>query len=105
MSNWIIVAAVGVGTYAARLSFVGILGERRLPVAVERALEFVAPAVFAALVAPAVLMPDGNIDVAPTTNPKLLAGLVAALVAWRSRNVAAVIVVGMGALWVLQALW
>jgi branched-subunit amino acid transport protein len=104
MSGWLIVLAVGAGTYAARLSFIGALWKRRLPATAQRALEYVAPAVFAALVAPAVLLPDGAIDVTPASNPRLAAAALAGLAAWRLNNVVAVIVVGMGSLWVLQAL-
>ena len=37
-------------------------------------------------------------------NLRLLAGTLAALVAWRTRNVLATIAAGMGALWILGAL-
>jgi branched-subunit amino acid transport protein len=104
MSSWLIVIAVGVGTYAARLSFIGILGERRLPPAFERALEYVAPSVFAALVLPAVLLPEGSIEMAPAVNPRFVAAILATIVAWRLKNVVGVIVVGMGALWILEAI-
>ena len=92
----------GAGTYLARVSFIGALGHRRLPAVAERALEYVAPAVSAALVFPAVLLRDGSIDVAPATNPRLVAAALAALVAWRSKSVVAVLAVGMGALWILD---
>ena len=102
MSAWLIVIGVGLGTYAARLSFIGILGSRRLPVPLERALTYVAPAIFAALTLPAVLLRDGTADVAATTNPRFLAAVIAALVAWKTRSVVAVTVVGMGALWLID---
>ncbi len=104
MSAWLIVVAVGAGTYFARLSFIGALGRRRLPPVAERALDYVAPAVFAALVFPAVVLREGSVDVAPATNPRLLAAALAALVAWRSKSVVAVFAVGMGALWILDFL-
>lgn len=103
MSGWLIVVAVGIGTYAARVSFIAALGERAFPASVERALDYVAPAVFAALVLPVVLLRDGTPDLAVSSNPRFLAAVLASLAAWRINNVAAVIVVGMGALWVLEA--
>lgn len=103
MTNWLIVIAVGIGTYAARASFIAGLGERRFPEPLERALAYVAPAVFAAIVFPAVFLPDGALDIDPSTNPRFLAALAAGLVAWWFKNVALVIVVGMGVLWLLQA--
>ena len=37
-------------------------------------------------------------------NPRLLAGIIAALVAWRTRNTMLTILAGMAALWIVQAL-
>ena len=62
MSAWLIVVAVGAGTYLSRLSFIGAFGSRRLPPVAERALAYVAPAIFAALVLPAVLLRDASVD-------------------------------------------
>jgi branched-subunit amino acid transport protein len=101
MSEWLVVLGVGIGPYAARLSFIGGLGTRRLPAAVERTLTYVAPAVFAALVVPAVLLSDGSADVNPTTNPRFVAAVAAGLIAFLAKSVIAVIVVGMGSLWML----
>jgi branched-subunit amino acid transport protein len=103
MSDWLVVAVVGAGTYLSRLSFVAVFGRIGVPPWLGRALKHVAPAVLAALVAPAVLLRDGAVD-AGSGNPRLYAALVAAVVAWRLRSVAATIVVGMGLLWLLQAL-
>lgn len=104
MSDWAVVATIGVGTYLLRLSFIGVLGTRPMPVWAQRPLKYVAPAVLAALVLPAVTLVDGSVDLSPLGNPRFLAAVVAGLIAWRLRSVAAVIVVGMGLLWVLQAL-
>lgn len=104
MNPWLTVTIIGVGTYLTRLSFVGLLGSRAMPAWAERPLQFVAPAVLAALVAPAVLLREGSLEVVPGANPRLYAAAVAALVAWRFRNLAAAIVAGMGSLWLLQAL-
>ena len=104
MSLWVIVGVIGVFAYLMRLSFVGTLGARSMPAWAERPLRYVAPAVLAALVLPAVMVRDGFVDVLPASNPRFLAALIAAVVAWRTKNVAAVVVVGMVSLWLLQAL-
>ena len=104
MSAWLTVIAIGVGTYAARLSFIGVMGERRFPPAFEGALRFVAPAVFAALILPEVLLSDGSVEIAPAANPRFLAAALAGVIAWRFKSVGAVIVVGMSALWILEAI-
>ena len=105
MSAAIAILIIGIGTYLERLSFIGIIGNRDLPDWALLPLRYVAPAVFAALVAPAVLLVDGDLAVLPATNPRALAMVIALLVAWRTKSVAATIVVGMAALWLLQAVF
>lgn len=104
MSEWLIVAVIGIGTYVLRLSFIGLLGTRPLPMWAEQPLRYVAPAVLAALVVPAVVLADGTADITPFGNPRFLAAVVAGLIAWRLKSVAGVIVGGMGVLWILQAI-
>ena len=104
MNDWLIVFLIGAGTYILRLSFIGVLGTRPVPMWAERPLRFVAPAVLAALVVPAVALSDGAVDVTPLGNPRFIAAVAAALVAWRLKSVAGVIVVGMVLLWILQGL-
>jgi branched-subunit amino acid transport protein len=103
MSAAVVILIIGAGTYLERLSFIGIIGDREIPQWAVLPLRFVAPAVFAALVAPAVLLQDDSLELSPTTNPQALATLVALLVAWRTKSVAATLVSGMAALWLLQA--
>jgi branched-subunit amino acid transport protein len=99
-----IVFIIGIGTYLLRLSFIGAVGSRTMPDWAMIPLRYVAPAVLAALVAPAVLLRDGVLDVAPATNPRAIAALVAILIAVKTKNVAAVIIAGMAVVWLLQAL-
>ena len=98
---WAIVFAMGVGTFALRFSFLGLserLGD--LPPTAERALEFVPAAVLAALVLPALVVVDGTVAVGG--NDRLLAGAFAAVVAWRTEDILATILAGVGALLLLQ---
>jgi len=101
MSPWLIVILVGIGTYLTRLSFVGILGDREIPAAVERPLRLVAPAVIAAIAIPELVAPADTIDIS-FDNLRLLAGIVAILVAWRTRSMGWTIGVGMATLWILD---
>jgi len=103
MSTLAIIIVIGIGSYLIRLSFIGILGTRTVPAWAEAPLHYVAPAVFAALVFPAVLLRDGAVELMPSANPRLLAAALAALTAWLTKSVGAAIVVGLGALWILQA--
>lgn len=100
---WAVILAIGVGTFAFRFSFIG-LSERigEVPPPAERALEFVPAAVLAALVLPALVVVDGAVTVGG--NDRLLAGSFAAVVAWRTEDILATIVAGVGALLVLQML-
>ena len=104
MSDWLIVVIIGAGTYLLRLSFIGVLGTRPMPAWAEQPLRYVAPAVLAALVVPAVVLAEGGADITPLGNPRFLAAVVAGLIAWRLKSVSGVIVGGMGVLWILQAL-
>ena len=104
MNDATAILVIGVGTYLLRLSFIGIIGDRAMPDWAMVPLRFVAPAVLAALVAPAVLLRDGGVDLSPVTNPRAIAALIALLIAWKTKNVGAVIVAGMAVVWVLQAL-
>ena len=100
---WLTIGLMAAGTLALRFSFIALAGRMgRLTPVVGRILRLIPAAALAALAAPALLRPDGPFD--PTWgNERLLAGLVAALVAWRWRNVFVTIAAGMTALWVLQA--
>lgn len=102
MNIWLIMIAAGLITYATRLSFIIFFGRREIPETLARALRFVPPAVFSAIILPELLIPGGE-PAFSLSNPRLLAGLIAALVAWRTRNILLTIVFGMGVLWVLQA--
>lgn len=93
----------GVLTYLTRLSFIALLGRFELPPLAARALRFVPPAVLSAIIFPEMMVRGGELQLG-WRNARFLAGLVAALVAWRTRNVFLTIAVGMAALWALQAI-
>ena len=103
MTLWLTIIASGGVTYAIRLSFIVLLGRVALPEVLRRGLRFVPPAVLAAIILPELVLRQGRLDLAPT-NPRLLAGLLAGVIAWRTRNVLLTIGVGMAGLWLLQAL-
>ena len=99
---WLVIVLAGVGTFSIRLSLLALLGARTtIPPTAQRALRLVPPAVLAALITPALFRFGGDWDL---WNARLAAGALAAVVAWRTKNVIATLVVGMVVLWVLQAL-
>jgi branched-subunit amino acid transport protein len=100
---WTLIAVIGIGTFGLRISMIALLGRiPATPPAVERILRFVRPAVLAALIAPAVMLLDGELALVGPLNPRLVAALVATIVAWKTRSVLFTISGGMGVLWILQ---
>jgi branched-subunit amino acid transport protein len=93
---WIAILLIGVGTFLIRASFLFAYQRIDLPDRAERALELVPAAVLSALVVPRFLAPEGAVAV--VGNDRLLAGVVAAAVAWRTENILATILVGMAVL-------
>jgi branched-subunit amino acid transport protein len=95
--------AAGAATFLIRLSFIAVEGRVRLPAWFRTALQFVPAAMLSALIAPDLLMRDGQLFLSPQ-NARLVAGIVAVVVAARTRSVAWTIVAGMAALIGLEML-
>lgn len=93
---WIVIVATGIGTYAMRASFLAVAHRMtRVPPPMARLLRQIPPAALAAIVVPALVRPDGELDL---TQPRLAAGVLAAVVAWRTRSVALTLLAGMAIL-------
>ncbi len=103
MNIWLTIILAGILTYAIRVSFIVLQDRIRMPDLIQRALKFVPPAVFTAVFLPELFLNDGILNFS-LGNARLLSGLLAILVAWRTKNVTLTILVGMLALWILQAL-
>jgi branched-subunit amino acid transport protein len=88
-------------TFATRLSFILLLDRIRVPEWFRRGLRFVPMAVLSAIILPELTSPHGSLFLS-WRNPQLLAGLVAILVAWRTKNVLLTIAVGIAALLIFQ---
>ncbi len=98
---WLAVLIIGLGTFFWRGSFLLFGRSLPMPDLVRRALNYVPPAVFAALVLPGLMQwqADGSVDGA-----RLAAGLLAGAVAWRTQGTVATLVAGMLGLWALRGL-
>ncbi len=103
MTLWLTIIGMGLVTYAIRLSFVLLLGRVDVPPLVQRGLRFVPPAVLSAIVFPELLRPGGTLNLS-LGNARLLAGILAIVIAWRTRSALWTIAAGMAALWVLTAI-
>ena len=99
---WLVILVSGAGTYAMRASFLAVAHRMAtVPPGITRILRQIPPAALAAIILPSLVRPEGHLDL---LQPQLLAGAVAALVAWRTRNVGVTLLVGMGLLAGLQAI-
>ena len=98
---WVTITIVGLLTLSIRLSFMVFMGKMRVSPIAQQALRFVPVAVLSALIAPALFFPSGSLDVS-FSNVRLIAGILAILVAWRTKNVQLTIFTGMACLLILQ---
>ena len=99
---WVSIIIIGLLTLGIRLSFMLFMGKIRIVPMVQQALRFVPVAVLSALIAPALFLPGGSLNLT-VGNSRLIAGIVAIFVAWRTKNVLLTIVIGMACLLILQA--
>ena len=99
---WSVVVIVGALNYLSRLSFIAIFARRRVPPLLARAFRYVPAAMLTALVLPMVVAaPDAGWSPAV---PRLVAALVAGVVAFFTHSTLKTLGAGMLALWALQAL-
>ncbi|UTA48641.1 AzlD domain-containing protein [Simiduia sp. 21SJ11W-1] len=99
---WLVIVALGVGTYLIRFSFLGIVGNRPIPEWVQRHLRYVAVAVLPALITPLVIWPPAT---GGETDPaRLVAALAAFAVGMRFNSVMGAVGLGMATLYGMQYL-
>ena len=99
---WIVILVVGALNYLSRLSFIDFFARREMPPLLARALKFVPAAMLTALIVPMIVAP--SLGSAGETMPRVIAAVLAAVVALLTRGEMATIVAGMAALWALKAL-
>jgi len=103
MNIWLVMLFGGLITFGMRFSFIYLFGKLHVPETLRKALHYVPPAVLSAIIFPELFLRDGQLNLA-MDNYRLLAGVVAILAAWFSKNVFLTIIAGMVALLLLQAL-
>lgn len=95
---WIIIIALGAGSFALRFVFLGIVGNRPMPAWVLRHLRYTAVAVLPALIAPLIMWPaatNGAIDA-----PRLAAAGMTLLIGLVTRNLLAAMICGAATLYI-----
>jgi len=98
---WVTIIIVGLLTLGIRLSFMVFMGKMGVSPMAQQALRFVPIAVMSALIAPALFFSSDSLNVS-FSNIRLIAGILAILVAWRTKNVLLTIFTGMACLLILQ---
>jgi branched-subunit amino acid transport protein len=101
MNIWLVMLAGGLITFAIRFVLIFLFGKFEIPPTLRRALHYVPPAVLSAIVFPELFLRGGRMAL-ELGNTRLLAGIVAIVVAWFSKNTLLTIVAGMVALVVMQ---
>ena len=99
---WTVIIVVGVLNFLSRLSFIAVFARVEMPRPVARALRFVPAAMLTAIVVPAVVFVAPGALAFSYTNPKLVAALIAAFIAWKTKSAVATMATGMVALWLVQ---
>lgn len=94
---WLIILALGLGTFVIRISFLGILGNRALPPWVLRHLRYTAVGILPAMVTPLVLWPQATGGTLEAS--RLSAAILALAVGLWTRNAIWAIIMGLAALW------
>jgi len=101
MNIWLVMLLGGLITFLIRFSLIYLFGRFQVPESMRQALRYVPPAVLSAIVFPDLFFHEGTLNLS-LDNTRLLAGLVAILVAWFSRNTLVTIVAGMLALFLFE---
>lgn len=100
MTLWSIVLGMGVITFVLRLTLIIGANHVRLPAPVEQALRYAPVAVLSAIIFAEIAGSQAEWFFS-LENPRLLPGTVAAVVAWRTKNVLLTIAAGMLLFWLL----
>ena len=99
---WTVTVLLGIGTFLIRFSFLGLLGDRKMPDWVMAHLRYTAVAIFPGLVTPLVLWPEVT---GGTVDPNRLIAAAAVFLVGLRFNAVFAIVAGMGTLYLLRALF
>lgn len=101
--EWAMILGMMAVTFGVRYLLFALAGRITIPPLMEAALQYIPPAVLAAITVPAVLLPQGEWFLS-WTNPYLIAALVATLTGILTRNLLATIAIGLAAFFAFQML-
>lgn len=96
----LIISIIALGTFLFRFSFIHMYGRFTLPTWIKRSMRFVPVAVLSALIFPAIMLQQGTLFLSVHNN-RLIAGVMAMAVAWKTKNLLATIATGLLIFWML----
>ena len=94
---WLLILGLASSSFIPRASFILLLARWPVPALVQRSLRYVPAATFSAILVPELVLTAGTLHLG-LENPRLLAGILAGAIAWRTRNTLLTIASGMLAL-------
>ncbi len=97
----LMIAAMGAVTYLSRIAGFALVRAFGVPPLLARWLTYVPVGILTALIVPALLIRDGQLHVG-LDNHYLVAGVIAAVVAYKTRNVLITVGIGLTAIFALQ---
>jgi len=102
MTGWLVILAIGLGSYVFRASMFVLLGDRELPAWTTTPMTLVAPAAIGAMVVSMTLTHDGRTQLPAL--PELAAMVAGFVVVRRTGNVMHAITVGLPVFWLVSAI-
>ncbi len=94
--EWLMILGMMLVTFAARYPILALAGRLDLPPRLIRALRYVPVAALTAIIVPEMFIRDGAWALS-LSNAYLFGGIIAILIAWRTKNLLLTIVIGMAA--------
>jgi len=91
---WLLILGLALTSFIPRASFLTLFARWPVPALLQRSLRYVPAAVFSAILVPELVLTAGSVHIG-LDNPRLLAGILAGAVAWRTRNTLLTIACGM----------
>lgn len=95
MNEWVLIGGMMAVTFGIRYSMFGLSEKLVFPPLLERALQYVPPAILTAIIVPAIFISEQNQWDFTLTNARLIGSVAAFLTGWFSKNLLLTITVGL----------
>ncbi len=101
ISILLIILGAGLATYLTRFPLMVISGNREISPKLAKLMSFIAPAVLTSLIAPAIFLREGRIDLS-LSNSYIIASVITAIIAYFSKNMLVTVISGIASVAVLM---